>query len=238
MFWKTTEKKWNILWIGTDKGNLVRCVDRMRRLSFQRIPDFANFPMQIITQFHLILIDTKAVSGDFPVAISKIRKIHNIPILALGSLDCDSADISVPYSLSVQQIGAYITALIYLYDGAGEWWESDGKFPIVQGDFFLDQWNRWADVCGKTVLLSEELCRLLAFFLRNTSRLISYQELARTVWFVTGAYGRDEQSMVAELSAKIEIDPQCPQYICEIPGAGYRFRSIGELREIQQQISE
>ena len=102
--------------------------------------------------------------------------------------------------------------------------EIDGKFPVVSGDFFVDQWNSWACVCGVTVRLPEELCRLLEFFLKNSQRLIPYQEIERVLWSYSGAYGRDGRDFVDDLRSKIEPDPLHLVYLRDIPDAGYRFR--------------
>lgn len=164
------------------------------------------------------------MTADIAVSIARIRKIAHIPVLCIGSKDYDcGADLLISADLSAPQIAAYATALIYQYEDAAEWWECDGNFPVVSGDFFVDQWNHWASVCGRIISLDKELCSILTFFLRNTFRLISYQELVRILWFNSGAYGQDEQFFIDELRLKIEPDPKHPVYIRDVSGVGYRF---------------
>lgn len=204
---------------------MEQCGQCMRRSVFHRIESVQSFLPRDAATAHLVVIHAKGISEDYAPTVSRIREIGHIPILVLGAQEHDcGADLLLRADLSAPQIAAYATSLLCQYADVADWWEIDGKFPIVSGDFFVDQWNSWACVCGVTVRLPEELCRLLAFFLQNPQRLIPYQEIERVLWSYSGAYGRDGRDFVDDLRSKIEPDPLHPVYLRDIPDAGYRFR--------------
>ena len=164
--------------------------------------------------------------------IADMRKKQALPILALASSQTIrtgpdyGVDYMVPLNLSCRQAVSYGVALMHQYGSIRDDFleESEtGRFPISKGDFFLDQWGNWVTVRKEFVRLSSDLCHLMAFFLQNPERLITFQELNRMLWFCDAASCWDEEILVNMLRFKIEPKPDNPVYIRTVPGMGYRF---------------
>jgi DNA-binding response OmpR family regulator len=89
------------------------------------------------------------------------------------------------------------------------------------------------DLGARTVVRGDEPVKLthlefelLSFFVRNKNRVFSREELLRRVWSLNLAHAgqaRTVDNFVAQLRAKLEVDPDRPKHLLTVRGSGYRF---------------
>jgi DNA-binding response OmpR family regulator len=82
---------------------------------------------------------------------------------------------------------------------------------------------------GQIVYLRPKEAALLDLFMRNPGRVLSRQEIIRTVWETD--YIGDTRTLsvhVRWLRQKIEADPHRPQLLRTVRGVGYRFEASEE----------
>ncbi|OQY18986.1 MAG: hypothetical protein B6I34_10065 [Anaerolineaceae bacterium 4572_32.1] len=98
--------------------------------------------------------------------------------------------------------------------------------PFVCDDVRVDFSTRQVTVSGRPVALTNTEYRLLYHLVRNAGRPMSHEALLARVW---GHEYTDEinylKVYISRLRAKIEPDPQHPQYILTEYGFGYSFRA-------------
>lgn len=90
------------------------------------------------------------------------------------------------------------------------------------GDVVVDVEGRTARRGDLPMSLTHLEFELLSFFCRNPGRVFAREELLRRVWGSQGQL-RTVDNFVAQLRAKIEDDPNRPQYLLTVRGSGYRF---------------
>lgn len=65
---------------------------------------------------------------------------------------------------------------------------------------------------------------ILVYLAAHPGRVFTYQQIYETVWEESYAYEKNNiMTHVSHLRAKIEPDPEHPQYIENVRGVGYRF---------------
>jgi DNA-binding response OmpR family regulator len=85
---------------------------------------------------------------------------------------------------------------------------------------------------GRVIYLRPKEAALLAFFMRNPGRVLSREEIIRTVWETD--YIGDTRTLsvhIRWLRQKIEADPHRPQHLRTVRGVGYRFEASEEHRQ-------
>ena len=79
-----------------------------------------------------------------------------------------------------------------------------------------------------TDLLSPQEYRLLQFLIENTGRLITRDEIIKTVWpqakLTEGISDEAIDQLVYRLRAKTEDDPNNPKHTQTVKGQGFRFQ--------------
>ena len=96
--------------------------------------------------------------------------------------------------------------------------------PIRFGEIEIDPLARTVTRAGKPVQLTHLEFELLTFFCRNEHRVFSREELLREVWGQRQAHpARTVDNFVAQLRAKLEVDPDHPAHLLTVRGSGYRF---------------
>jgi DNA-binding response OmpR family regulator len=96
--------------------------------------------------------------------------------------------------------------------------------PIRFGEIEIDPLARTVTRAGKPVQLTHLEFELLTFFCRNEHRVFSREELLREVWGQRQAHpARTVDNFVAQLRAKLEVDPDHPTHLLTVRGSGYRF---------------
>lgn len=92
------------------------------------------------------------------------------------------------------------------------------------GDVFVDFDAFTVHVRGETKQLTPLELKLLKYFIDNPGRVLTRDELLRSVWEDDGFTGtRTVDNFVSRLRRHIERDPSRPRHIISVRGAGYRF---------------
>jgi two-component system KDP operon response regulator KdpE len=97
--------------------------------------------------------------------------------------------------------------------------------PKLQlGDICVDLSRRVVEKNGEPLHLTPIEYRLLAYLLSQAERVITHEQLVKTVW---GPHHVEDKHYVrvhmANLRRKIETDPSRPQFITTVSGIGYRL---------------
>jgi DNA-binding response OmpR family regulator len=92
------------------------------------------------------------------------------------------------------------------------------------GDIVVDLDTRGVTRAGKPVRLTHLEFELLRFFCVSPRRVYSREQLMREVWGLRQAGpARTVDNFLAQLRAKLEMDPEQPRYLLTVRGSGYRF---------------
>jgi two-component system alkaline phosphatase synthesis response regulator PhoP len=97
--------------------------------------------------------------------------------------------------------------------------------PIIRfGEIVVDLDTRSVTRAGKAIRLTHLEFELLRFFCVSPRRVHSREELLREVWGLRQAGpGRTVDNFLAQLRAKLEVDPEQPRHLLTVRGSGYRF---------------
>jgi two-component system alkaline phosphatase synthesis response regulator PhoP len=101
-----------------------------------------------------------------------------------------------------------------------------GTDALRFSDVVIDLAARTVIRGGEPVKLTHLEFELLSFFCHNRNRVFSREELLRRVWSLTLAHAgqaRTVDNFVAQLRAKLEVDPDSPKHLLTVRGSGYRF---------------
>jgi two-component system alkaline phosphatase synthesis response regulator PhoP len=92
------------------------------------------------------------------------------------------------------------------------------------GEVCVDLATRTVRRAGEEVALTHREFELLKFLCESGGRVFSREELVLKVWGVRHAgQGRTVDNFVAQLRAKLEVDPDHPKHLVTVRGSGYRF---------------
>jgi two-component system, OmpR family, alkaline phosphatase synthesis response regulator PhoP len=92
------------------------------------------------------------------------------------------------------------------------------------GDVVVDPVRHTVVRGGESVALTHREFELLAFLCGSGGRVFSREELVRKVWGLSrSSQGRTVDNFVAQLRAKLEVDPEQPRHLLTVRGTGYRF---------------
>ncbi len=176
-------------------------------------------------QTDLILLDINLGTDSGFSLCKKIRENIDVPILFISARNSDDdillalgigGDdyISKPYSLNV--LLAKVKAVLKRYQNKETEEVTFGRFTI---NFHLER--VFCD--GNDLGLKAMEYRLLSYLVRNSSRIISKEELFDRVWGDSITGDGTLNVHIRRLREKIEDDPNNPKYIRTIWGTGYIF---------------
>jgi DNA-binding response OmpR family regulator len=101
---------------------------------------------------------------------------------------------------------------------------TNSKSTLRFGEVVVDMDARTVTRSGKPVRLTHLEFELLSFFCRSPNRVYSREHLLREVWGTRQAgQVRTVDNFLAQLRAKLEVDPERPRYLLTVRGSGYRF---------------
>ena len=101
--------------------------------------------------------------------------------------------------------------------------------PIRIGELTIDIDRREVRIDDMLVELTAKEFDLLAHFARSPGRVLSRAQLLQHVWgYSHSGYEHTVNTHINRLRAKIERDPNQPQYIQTVWGVGYRCRDSRE----------
>ena len=101
----------------------------------------------------------------------------------------------------------------------------DGQPAIETADFIIDFAAKQVRRDGATVRLTPTQWHIVEVLVRNTGRLVTYEQLLQEVWGPT--YGKETNYLrvfMTQIRQKLEPDSSAPRYFITEPGIGFRFQ--------------
>jgi len=176
----------------------------------------------------LIILDVTMPQMDGWETLKRIREVSDMPVIMLTARDDESdilrgfsmgADDYVTKPFSFAQLAARIKAVLMRKGDA------TGVEHLTDGDLQVNIPSRRVLRDGQSINLTPTEFNLLVALMRRKGEVLSSEELARQVW---GPQYATEVGFVRRyiwhLRKKLERDPDCPQYIHNERGFGYRFQ--------------
>jgi len=181
--------------------------------------------------FDIVLLDIALGHGPDGYEVCRtLRARRNVvPIIMLTALDSEAdavlgleagGDDYVTKPFGLAELRSRIRAVLRR---AGA--RTIGAEVIVVGPIALDRAQREVTVDSEPVKLTFSEFELLDALIAEPGRLLNRQELLRAIWG-DSAY-RDPRAIdvhIRHLREKLEPEPEKPQYILTVRGAGYRLR--------------
>ena len=184
--------------------------------------------------YDLIVLDIMLPGLDGFSVLSKLREKLDVPVIILSakSEDIDKirglglgADDYMMKPFSPSELVARVRAHISRYDRLTGKRRTDEKSTVELRSLFIDKDDRRVTVRGIEAQLTPKEYDILLFLAESPNRVFSKEELFERIWGqeALGDIGTVVVH-VRRLREKIEQDPQNPQYIETVWGAGYRMR--------------
>jgi DNA-binding response OmpR family regulator len=157
-----------------------------------------------------------------------------VPIVVLSSRGDEAgkvqaldlgADDYLTKPFSVLELVARVKALFRLVDVLVNP-PADAPKAIEAKDLRIDIEKREVTVRRAPICLTAKEFQLLLHFAQNPGRVYSRSQLLDQVWgYSHSGYEHTVNSHINRLRAKIETDPNEPEYIQTVWGVGYKFRN-------------
>ncbi|HTM21181.1 MAG TPA: response regulator transcription factor [Kofleriaceae bacterium] len=164
-----------------------------------------------------LLADLRGAGHPIPIIVLSARQgeYDKVGALRLGADDY----ITKPFALA--ELLARVDAVLRR---SGAQPAAPGGAPVTRfADCEVDMATRQVNRAGDEVKLTHIEFELLAFFLRNPSKVFSRERLLRDVWGHATGSPRTVDNFVAQLRAKLEADAEAPRHFVTVRGSGYRF---------------
>jgi DNA-binding response OmpR family regulator len=192
--------------------------------------------------FDLIVLDLKLPGLDGLEVCKRLRaQGRYTPILMLTSKSSEldrvlgleiGADDYLTKPFSVMELTARAKAIFRRVGLLGAQQEGSGVQVLTVHDLSIDVSRHNVTVRGNPVELTAKEFDLLAWFARHPGRVYSRDQLLDHVWgYQHSGYDHTVNSHINRLRAKIERDPQNPEYILTVWGVGYKFAEPGAKLE-------
>jgi len=206
------------------------------RQAFDGIVGLAEAEAQ---QHDLIILDLKLPGLDGLEVCRKLRsRGHVSPILMLTSKSTEidrvvglemGADDYLTKPFSVMELTARAKAIFRRANMQAGKSEEAAACKLVARDLVIDIDRHSVEVRGQQVELTAKEFDLLAWFARHPGRVYSREQLLDQVWgYQHSGYDHTVNSHINRLRAKIERDPQNPDYILTVWGVGYKFNEAAK----------
>jgi DNA-binding response OmpR family regulator len=138
------------------------------------------------------------------------------------------ADDYLTKPFSVLELVARVKALFRLVDMLASP-PSGGPAMIESKDLKIDIEKREVTVREAPISLTAKEFQLLLHFAQNPGRVYTRSQLLDQVWgYSHSGYEHTVNSHINRLRAKIEMDPNSPEYIQTVWGVGYKFRNTAK----------
>ncbi len=183
------------------------------------------------TEIHLLLLDVHLPDGNGFDFCTEVRQHMDTPIIFLTAsdqefdivrgLDLGGDDyITKPFRLRefLSRVHAVLRRRAPLA-------REDGKNLLAAGNLILHVGEMRLEKEGQDVPLSITEFRLLSLFMAHPRSVLSKDQIIQQVW-PDGTEVLDENTVavnIRRLREKIEDDPQNPQMLVTVRGAGYRW---------------
>jgi DNA-binding response OmpR family regulator len=149
---------------------------------------------------------------------SKASELDRVLGLEMG------ADDYLTKPFSVLELSARVKAILRRVEKLANPQQAAAR-PIECGALCIDVERREVCVDGRSVELTAKEFDLLAHFARSPGRVHTRTQLLDQVWgYSHSGYEHTVNSHINRLRAKIEKDPNRPEFIQTVWGVGYKFR--------------
>jgi DNA-binding response OmpR family regulator len=169
-------------------------------------------------------IRRERLNGDVPILMLTARREESDKVLGLES----GADDYLTKPFGVRELVARVRALLRrprasrLAAGA-----PDTAQPVTAGGLTVDPARRQARTDGREIDLTAHEFDLLYLLASNRGIVFSREALVQRVWGDdTHVTERSVDTLIKRLRKKIEPDPEAPQLILTVWGAGYKFADV------------
>ena len=187
--------------------------------------------LQAASDADLIILDIMLPGLDGFAVLKKLRETSDIPVILLSALSEDidkirglglGADDYIQKPFSPGELVARVKAHLARYERLTA---RTATHKLAVRGLEIDCEDRRVTVHGKECTLTPKEFDILLFLMENPNRVYSKDELFERVWGLE-ALGEGDTVVVhvRRLREKIEPEPQKPQYVETVWGAGYRFR--------------
>ena len=179
--------------------------------------------------FDIILLDIMLPEMDGFEVLSKIREKSEVPVIMVTAREEErdkifglerGADDYVTKPFSIAELMARIKA-----NTRRKAIKTEKKHTEKIGDIEIDREGQTVTKGGKEIELTQREYDILIYFLTNSMRVISREELMENVWGYD-YYGdlRAVDVAMRRLREKVETDPSDPQHIITKRGVGYYLK--------------
>ena len=181
---------------------------------------------------HVVLLDIMMPVMDGIEALSRIRRISNIPVIMLSakSEEADKilglnvgADDYITKPFHPVEVNARVRSALRRFFQLGGIPKNENTLTV--GDIVLDNAAKKVTVGEKEVILTPKEFDILKILMEAKGQVFSPREIYDKVWNETLPIGceRTVAVHIRHLREKIEINPNEPRYIKVIWGQGYKI---------------
>ena len=166
------------------------------------------------------ILKETAQEKDIPILVlsAKDEEIHKIKALNLGADDY----VTKPFGMG--ELVARVKSHLLVYERLQSKGGGQRKLLTVRG-LTVDEADRRVYMDEREIVLTQKEFDLLVFFVKNPNRVFSKEQLFERIWGLDALSDASTVTVhMSKLREKIEPDPQKPQYIETVWGAGYRLK--------------
>jgi len=177
---------------------------------------------------HLLLLDVQLPDGNGFDFCAEVRSERDVPIIFLTASDQEfdivrgldlGGDDYITKPFRLREFLSRIQAVLRRRGPSAR------EDVLAAGPLTLNATEMRLDKHGQEIPLSVTEFRLLLLFMTHPRAVMSKDQIIQQVW-PDGAEVLDDNTVavnIRRLREKIEEDPQNPQYIVTVRGAGYRW---------------